>query len=165
MALQVAPTNLHLLINGVTETVTPLLKTGNNRLESSIHLMPESILIDEAKLRQILLNLLSNAIKFTQNGVIQLSVTQSAKLIQLTVQDSGIGMPENQIEHIFDPFYQVESTITRRFQGTGLGLAITHQFCTLMGGTIRVTSDIKQGSTFMVLIPIPTKETRDNAAV
>ena len=165
MVLQPAPTNLRLLINGVTETVTPLLKNHQNRLESVLQLQPELVFIDEAKLRQIMLNLLSNAIKFTQNGLIELTFVQSAKQLQITVKDNGIGMSANQLDHIFDPFYQVESSITRRFEGTGLGLAITHQFCTLMGGTIRVTSEPDRGSTFIVSIPISPKEQQDSADV
>ena len=163
MTLQPTPTNIRLLISGIMETVTPLLKNNHNQLETTLQLQPELLIIDEAKLRQILLNLLSNATKFTQQGLIQLTVIQSAKMLQLIVKDSGIGMPESQIERIFDPFYQVESSITRRFDGTGLGLTITHQFCTLMGGTIRVTSAPDQGSTFTVSIPISLNENRNNA--
>lgn len=163
MQLQLAPVNLRKLIDSVIGTTTPLLQTNQNRLEKGLRLEQESIVIDEAKLRQIILNLLSNAIKFTHEGLIWLEVTCTAGLLHLTVKDSGIGMESDQIEHIFDPFYQVESTITRRFQGTGLGLAITYQFCKLMGGAIKVTSHYNQGSIFEVFIPIPIKEGRDSA--
>jgi signal transduction histidine kinase len=163
MQLQLSQVNLRKLISGVVETTTPLLQTNQNRLEKKLKLKQESIVIDEAKLRQIILNLLSNAIKFTHEGLIQLEVICTTELLHLTVKDSGIGMESDQIEHIFDPFYQVESSITRRFQGTGLGLAITYQFCRLMGGTIKVTSHYHQGSTFEVFIPIPIKEARDSA--
>lgn len=163
MQLQLAQTNLRQLITGVVETATPLLQANHNRLETKLELAQESLVIDEAKLRQILLNLLGNAIKFTQAGVIELEVTLTAELLHISVRDNGIGMQDDQIEHIFDPFYQVESSLTRRFQGTGLGLAITYQFCKLMGGTIRVSSRYREGSSFDIFIPIPIKEARDSA--
>ncbi len=163
MQLQLSEVHLRQLINDVVETVTPLLQTNQNRLETKLQLAQETLMIDEAKLRQILLNLIGNAIKFTQAGAIQIEVTLTSALLHLAVRDNGIGMQDDQIEHIFDPFYQVESSITRRFQGTGLGLAITHQFCKLMGGTINVSSHYNKGSAFEVFIPIPIKEAQDSA--
>lgn len=161
--LQLTSINLPPLINGVVETAIPLLQNNQNRLETRLQLEQEHIVADEAKLRQIMLNLLSNAIKFTEAGTITLDVIQRPDLLHIRVGDTGIGMLPDQLEHIFDPFYQVESSITRRFQGTGLGLAITYQFCKLMGGSIQVKSDHQKGSTFDVRIPLPIKDVENGA--
>ncbi len=158
MKLQLSQTDINYAVKGVTDTVTPLARSNNNQLHSDIEIEQKVVNIDEAKLRQIILNLLSNAIKFTHDGEIKFIFKQTEKEISFCVEDNGIGMSAEQLEHIFDPFYQVEGGTTRRFEGTGLGLAITHQFCELMGGTINVESTHGKGSTFHVVIPLPIKE-------
>lgn len=158
MSLQLSQTDLKYSIKEVIDTVTPLANTAGNKLSVEIEIEEKIIAIDEAKFRQIILNLLSNAIKFTHEGNIKFTFKQTIKEIDFLVEDSGIGMDEDQLDHIFDPFYQVEGGTTRRFQGTGLGLAITHQFCELMGGTISVESTSGAGSTFHVHIPLPVKD-------
>ena len=112
---------------------------------------------DSLKVRQCLLNLLSNAGKFTSNGVVTLKVRRPhvngrAWLI-FTVTDSGIGIAPEHLNQLFREFYQVDSTSTRRFEGTGLGLVITQRLCHMLGGEIRVTSALGQGSTFTIELP------------
>ncbi|MCK5880956.1 MAG: hypothetical protein KAG18_03710, partial [Sinobacterium sp.] len=101
---------------------------------------------DPTRIRQIIFNLVSNALKFTSEGGVKLSIQRvnsnntKYDTINISVTDSGIGIPEDALNSIFDPFQQAESSTTRKFGGTGLGLAITHKICTLMGGDITVTS-------------------------
>jgi signal transduction histidine kinase/CheY-like chemotaxis protein len=110
---------------------------------------------DQVRLRQVLWNLISNAIKFTQNGSIKvtvknIAVSHKGNHLEFSVEDSGIGIPEEKLSTIFDPFIQVDSSISRKHHGTGLGLAICKRLVDLMGGTIFVKSEIKKGSCFRV---------------
>jgi CheY-like chemotaxis protein len=112
------------------------------------------------KLRQILLNLVSNALKFTEQGEVTVSATrvispdQEVECVALAVKDSGIGIPADIQERVFEAFYQADGTYTRKVGGTGLGLSIVSQLTTLLGGTIAVTSAPGQGSTFTVILPL-----------
>ena len=112
---------------------------------------------DLTKLRQVLYNLLSNASKFTEDGTITLTVdqyhVQNQNWISFVVEDSGIGMTDEQCSRIFSAFAQADNSTTRRFGGTGLGLAISQTFCQMMGGSISVKSTLGKGSTFFVNLP------------
>jgi signal transduction histidine kinase len=116
---------------------------------------------DSTKVRQILLNLLSNAAKFTQNGNISLeiaSLTQEQReLASFRVCDTGIGMTSEQLSKLFQPFVQADESTSHKYGGTGLGLAITKQFVEMMEGTITVLSEVDQGSTFWVKLPLHKK--------
>jgi signal transduction histidine kinase len=107
--------------------------------------------------RQVLDNLLSNACKFTRDGVITLSAERTAigraEWVKFTVADTGIGIPPDKLDLIFQPFTQVDASTTRRYGGSGLGLAVARKFCELMGGEISLTSAVGQGTTFTVLLP------------
>ncbi len=108
---------------------------------------------DRQKLIQVCVNLISNAKKFTQNGTVTLHAEQTSSNIQISVSDTGIGIPENQIEKIFLPFEQVSGAYDREFEGAGLGLAIVKDYLELMSGKIEVTSEINKGSTFSIFLP------------
>ncbi|MBL7972040.1 MAG: PAS domain S-box protein [Prolixibacteraceae bacterium] len=117
-----------------------------------------TLLIDETRVRQILYNLIGNAIKFTEDGYVILLVncmTKSSGKLDLifTVEDTGIGIPEDQQEIIFEPFTQQEGQLEKKYGGTGLGLSITQRVVEMMGGTIQVTSTLGRGSTFRVVLP------------
>ena len=146
-------TDLEQILEDVVETIKPLMIPNHNQLEYSKQIQQRVINIDKDKLRQIILNLLSNAAKFTHNGTIYFSVEQTPTLLKFQIKDSGIGMNQDQVDHIFEPFFQIDASNTRRYQGTGLGLAITNQFCQLMGGEISVKSSLNQGSTFDIQVP------------
>jgi CheY-like chemotaxis protein len=121
--------------------------------------VPEIILGDPSRLRQIIMNLIGNAIKFTERGSIELKldrVTVEAGKEQLSIKviDTGIGIPADKIESVFDSFTQVDSSTTRRYGGTGLGLAICRDLAEKMGGSITLESELGVGSEFTVLLPI-----------
>ncbi|MFZ4779465.1 MAG: ATP-binding protein, partial [Terrimicrobiaceae bacterium] len=114
---------------------------------------------DEVRFRQILVNLVGNALKFTASGEVIVTLSRKPWLpggnaLMLSVQDTGIGIPENKQQGIFLPFSQADSSTTRRFGGTGLGLAICGRLATLMGGAITVHSEEGSGAEFVVLIPL-----------
>lgn len=120
--------------------------------------LPLSLMLDELRLRQILFNLIGNAVKFTENGSVILTLDKNIKgdnLIDLiiSVEDTGIGIPINQQEVIFEAFSQQEGQRERKFGGTGLGLTITQRMVQMMGGAITVKSEPNKGSVFTVTIP------------
>ena len=122
--------------------------------------VPDIITSDITRLRQILVNLLSNAVKFTEAGEIFVSVSaeqldKDLYQIEISVKDTGIGIPEDRIDSLFDAFSQVDASTTRKYGGTGLGLAISYQLAELLGGGIRVESMPGEGSTFFVRIVAP----------
>ena len=114
---------------------------------------------DPGRIRQVLTNLVSNAVKFTETGHVIISVRCEAKpdgatVFHFSVEDTGIGIPEEKLDYIFEKFTQADASTTRRYGGTGLGLAISRQLVECMGGTIGVTSRVGQGSTFRFSLPL-----------
>jgi signal transduction histidine kinase/CheY-like chemotaxis protein len=126
--------------------------------------VPALIVEDAARLRQILLNLLGNALKFTEAGRVTLSATvdatDSGEWLVLKVIDTGIGIPADMLDEIFESFRQVEGSTTRRFEGTGLGLTICRSLAEALGGTVLVTSAVDQGSTFTCRLPLVRGKTQ-----
>ncbi|WP_027474013.1 MHYT domain-containing protein [Curvibacter gracilis] len=126
--------------------------------------LPEFFLGDALRLQQVLLNLLGNAIKFTEQGQVRLVVRHQGQTLRVDVVDTGIGIPADRLERIFDPFSQADASMTRRFGGTGLGTTIARQLVQLMGGEISVSSALGQGSTFTVQVPLPLGQPPAQAA-
>ncbi|HEV8236360.1 MAG TPA: ATP-binding protein, partial [Gemmatimonadaceae bacterium] len=111
--------------------------------------------VDAEKLQQIVLNLLTNAVKFTdRGGAITVTSEVVGSFVQLRVRDTGVGIPNDKLTSIFDPFVQVDSHYTRTRDGVGLGLAISRDLARGMGGDLSVESTLGVGSTFVVLLPI-----------
>jgi two-component system sensor histidine kinase/response regulator len=115
---------------------------------------------DNGRIRQVLTNLLGNAIKFTEIGYVLLDVSCEGRnngeaRLRLTVEDTGIGIPADKLEHIFERFTQADASTTRRFGGTGLGLAISRRLARLMGGDLTVESEVCKGSRFHLTLPLP----------
>ena len=161
LELSPVPTDLEHLILDALRPLTSRIQSKN--LELSFELAPDvapAYLVDDVRLRQILTNLVGNAIKFTADGFVRVAVQLRTRLghvdeLELSVQDSGVGIPADRLQAIFTPFTQADNTITRRFAGTGLGLSITDRLVRLMGGMIRVDSEVGAGTTFRVLVPLP----------
>ena len=127
---------------------------------SRVPAMAQTLLGDAGKLRQVLLNLISNAVKFTQQGEVLVSLkastpTPNEARLYIDVSDTGVGIPGEAIEHLFQPFYQVESGNRRSYGGTGLGLAICKQIVEEMGGRIQVRSVMGVGTTFEITLDLP----------
>ncbi len=116
--------------------------------------LPKVIRADEKRLRQVLINLLSNAVKFTEKGCITFKVGYLKEKLRFQVEDTGIGIAEEQLEEIFLPFQQV-GEYSRKIEGTGLGLAISHQLVQLMGGELMVKSTLGKGSVFWLELDLP----------
>ncbi|VFR94797.1 diguanylate cyclase/phosphodiesterase (GGDEF & EAL domains) with PAS/PAC sensor(s) [plant metagenome] len=116
--------------------------------------MPPFYKGDPLRLQQVLTNLLGNALKFTEQGQVTLRFAPLDGMVHIQVSDTGIGMTSEQADRIFEPFVQADASISRRFGGTGLGTTIVRQLVELMGGSIRVESEIGLGSTFHVLLPL-----------
>lgn len=119
---------------------------------------PQKVSSDPLRLRQILINLVGNALKFTEAGSVRISTRSVASRLgpqlQISVQDTGIGMDPDQTEALFEEFTQADASTTRRFGGTGLGLAISRRLARLLGGDITVTSEVGKGSTFYVRVAV-----------
>ncbi|MBP1754597.1 MAG: sensor histidine kinase [Firmicutes bacterium] len=130
--------------------------------------IPTFFIGDSKRIEQMLLNLLSNAVKFTSEGEVSLGIrllTQEGNQYELefSVKDTGIGMSETQIQQLFLPFSQADSSINRRFGGTGLGLSIVKSLVEMMDGEIQIHSKEGQGSTFIIKLPLPLDEEREFA--
>jgi signal transduction histidine kinase len=113
---------------------------------------------DGRRITQCLMNLAGNALKFTKQGRVEIWVEQKQDLLHYRVSDTGIGIPQDQVEQVFGEFRQVDAAITREFGGTGLGLSITKKFVEMHGGQIWVESVLEKGSTFFFEIPLRVGE-------
>ena len=149
--------NVNDLLMDIEATAKPLVDKNGNRFQ---HIQVNNIgeaFLDQTKLRQVVLNLLSNAAKFTRDGLVSLTAEhyrQGQKdWFVIRVKDSGIGMTQEQIERVFDPFQQADASTTREYGGTGLGLSISQKFCEMMGGTLTAESEKGVGSTFIIRLP------------
>ena len=163
------------LIDDVVSTVESLVHKNSNQFEVDCASDLGLMYADITKTRQILLNLLSNAAKFTEQGTIKISVeivtNESSKLpkpeecsewIIFRVFDTGIGIPHEQMQHLFQAFMQGDASTTRKYGGTGLGLTISRHFCLMMGGDMEVESQLGFGSIFTVRLPARVELKREN---
>jgi signal transduction histidine kinase len=145
------------VIKDVQATAKPLAEKNGNALVVEGAESAGTMQSDVTRVRQCLLNLLSNACKFTQKGTIRLTVSrlrhEGRDWLRFCVSDTGIGMTPDQLQRLFQPFVQADASTTRKYGGTGLGLAITRKFCQIMGGDVRVTSELGKGSAFTVQLP------------
>ncbi len=164
LELEQRPFKLKDLINEIVQTYKFKAEEKNIDLFiSSSANLPDIVIGDSIRLHQILNNLVSNAIKYTNDGEIQLRTkiveedNQKAK-IEFSVRDTGIGIPEEKLNTVFDSFTQASGETTRLYGGTGLGLSIVNKLVDLFKGTIKVKSEVGRGSTFTVVIPFPKSD-------
>lgn len=121
----------------------------------------QAIQTDGTKLRQMLVNLLSNGIKFTERGEVRVSCAVNSGVFEVRIADTGVGISADNIEEIFEPFWQAEQTATRKTGGTGLGLSVTRKLARLLGGDVTVSSSVGSGTIFLLTLPMkaPAGET------
>ncbi|MEG4856753.1 response regulator [Microcoleus sp. K1-B6] len=178
MELYLESFDIHNLIESAVATARPLVEKNGNTLEVYCPDNLDTMHADMTKVRQVLLNLLSNAAKFTKNGRIAIGVERikneqlkmknqeessqilisNSEFLSFRVADTGIGMTQEQLERVFQPFTQADASTTREYGGTGLGLAISQRFCQMMGGSIEVSTTLGAGTTFTVLLPKAIKQ-------
>lgn len=115
--------------------------------------LPEPVYVDREMWEKIVLNLLSNAFKFTFAGEIAVTLRWTGKCVELAVRDTGVGIPTEELPHIFDRFYRLPGTQGRTYEGTGIGLSLVQELVRLHGGSVKVSSAVNQGSTFTVFLP------------
>jgi two-component system sensor histidine kinase ChiS len=154
LALQIKPISIREMADVVLILSQPLI--GNKPIQL-INLLPNDLPLvdaDENRLQQILYNLIGNAIKFTEQGKIEITAVVNPQWLTITVTDTGIGIPTDKLDRIFESFEQVDGSVARKYGGTGLGLAITKQLVNLHGGDIEVQSTVGQGSQFSFTLPI-----------
>jgi PAS domain S-box-containing protein len=154
------PVNPYKFFNDIKQIF--LIKLKEKRLEFKIEIaddIPQSIVLDEIRLRQVLFNLIGNAIKFTEKGYVKLSVRKifidkdkSSLDLIITIEDTGIGIPEESREKIFEAFNQQDGQSARTYGGTGLGLSITKRLIEMMGGEIILKSEVGRGSKFEIIL-------------
>jgi signal transduction histidine kinase len=143
-------------MSNVGHMIEPQAAAKGLRVE--VHECPADVIAwaDPSKVDQILLNLVSNAVKFTKSGSVTLTCAwQAENNVTITVSDTGVGIPEAELEKIFEPFVQVGRSLTQQHEGTGLGLAISRDLARAMGGEIVVSSEVGRGSTFTLSLPRP----------
>jgi PAS domain S-box-containing protein len=164
LELEHEPVDLRECVEGALDIVAP--RAWEKQIELGCLIdenAPAGIVGDAGRLRQVLLNLLSNAVKFTEEGEVVVHVDAepigaSSYRLALAVRDTGIGIPPDRMNALFESFSQVDASTTRRYGGTGLGLAISKRLVALMGGTIRVESEVNNGSIFHIELEVNAAE-------
>ncbi len=150
--------NLKNIVKDVIDTVSPMAKEKNLEIHYSI---PKSIVLasDERRLKQVLMNLVSNAVKYTDKGSINIKVRAlKNKTIKINIVDTGIGISKKNLEKLFQPFQQIDTSLTKKQAGTGLGLYLCKKLLNLLGGSISVNSEYRKGSEFSFILPLKYKE-------
>jgi len=161
LTLEPIPFDLRAAIKEVTNLLS--IRAQERGIELIVRYAPDApyrFIGDPGRIRQVLTNLLGNAIKFTEKGHVLINIecekrTDTQTELQISIEDTGIGIPEDKKSHIFEKFTQADTSTTRKYGGTGLGLAISKQLVELMGGAIGVTSRLGEGSTFWFTLPLP----------
>ncbi len=160
MDLDRAPFNLRAAMEDVVTLLSP--KAAEKGVEISLRYrpeLPETFEGDAGRIRQVVTNIAGNAVKFTSEGNVGIEVDGQYQgdnfVLSIQISDTGIGIPEDEIDHIFNAFEQVDSAATRNFEGTGLGLAISSRLMMLMGGKVSACSIPGEGSVFTIRLPLP----------
>ncbi|WP_339638533.1 ATP-binding protein [uncultured Sulfitobacter sp.] len=152
LSIAMEPVQIDDIVTPTADQLRPMIE--DKGLKLNVKSATGVMLADGKRIQQVLINLLSNATKFSDQGTISLTSRIRGEVVEFRVTDSGIGIPENELERVFEPFHQVDSTATRRFGGTGLGLAISRDIATAHGGSLVATSIMGKGSSFLLTLPL-----------
>ncbi len=159
------PTRITALLDGLLRGLLHLAEQDRVTLLWECQTDHESIQLDRDKFDKILLNLVINAIKFTPSGgTITVKVAVVESLLRLTVADTGVGIPPEVLPRIFERFWQVDTSSTRKFRGAGIGLAMVHSLSTAMGGEVKVDSELGRGTVFTIELPVEAAAPQESAA-
>jgi signal transduction histidine kinase len=154
--IRISPVELGSVLRDCVAMIEPLASEKGLDLDIDVPESPLKVVSDERKIRQILTNLLSNAVKFTEAGSVEVSARATDGDVEIAVRDTGIGISADNLDRIFDPFWQVEQSATRRFGGTGLGLGVARKLAKLLEGRLEVQSEVGKGSVFTLVLPAHT---------
>ncbi len=146
--------NIKKVIEEVIEILSPTAADKDIALNVLSTPEIEEIVSDRQRVQQVLLNIIDNAIKFTEEGSVSIACFMNNDTIKLEVSDTGIGISEENLTGIFNPFIQIDNKLTRKYEGSGLGLSISEKFIELLNGKIEVKSEVDVGTTFIVTIPL-----------
>jgi CheY-like chemotaxis protein/signal transduction histidine kinase len=141
------------LVDECVATVREMVRGKDVMVGAELDPRTATVISDSLKLRQVLLNLLSNAAKFTDSGEVQVTAHVEGTTLVFSVEDTGVGIPAEHVEHVFEKFRQLDGSATRKVGGTGLGLAIVREVTRILGGTVGVVSTLGRGSRFTVTLP------------
>lgn len=158
---ELAPVDLHALIGRLKGEFAPVADSAGLRLKTCLPRV--TVLTDGALLERVLRNLLSNALRYTRKGGVLCGIRQRAGTVRLEVWDTGIGIAENQIDRIFQDFYQVGNAARDRREGLGMGLSIAKRLVAMLGGAIEVTSQLGRGTCFAVCLPVREPAVEDDS--
>ncbi len=161
LELRVEPTDVELHIELALQLTRPLVKAPRVTLRSEFAVDLPPVSADPNRLQQVLLNLIGNAAKYTHDGEIVVSTAHEGAKVIVTIRDTGIGIEADKLDRIFESFEQGDGSVGRRYGGTGLGLTIARELVELHGGTITVTSEPGQGSTFSFTVPVSSGRVND----
>ena len=147
------------LVNEVMAELEPIIKRSNLEVDARISGKLPMLRTDRSKVKQIVLNLLSNALKFTPSGSVTIKVSQNrtAQTVTVAVSDTGVGIAPEDQGKVFEDFRQLDSSPARGYGGTGLGLSICRRLSQMLGGTIELKSEVGEGSTFILSLPVKTR--------
>jgi signal transduction histidine kinase len=148
------PTDLAPLTAELASVFRSAAEKAGLRFKIECSRLPEPVYVDREMWEKILFNLLSNAFKFTFKGEIEVRLQRAGRNVELSVRDTGTGIPEHELPHLFERFYRVKGARGRSFEGSGIGLAFVQELVKLHGGTVHVQSKVNQGTTFTVVIPL-----------
>ncbi|MBP1909835.1 PAS domain-containing sensor histidine kinase [Methanolobus bombayensis] len=147
------------IIKDIKHSTMPMAKKKQINLQFNLDDEVKTIKADKNKIKTVLYNLINNAIKFTPEcGNINVNIMKEGKLLNVSVEDDGIGIEKENIDQLFHPFSQIDSSLNRKFEGAGLGLSIVKEFVQMHGGKVQVETEIDKGSKFSFIIPISDEE-------
>ena len=167
VVLETIPFNIHRLVEESVSLFSPKAHGKGIELVSYLETgVPIGVQGDHNKLRQVLINIVGNAVKFTDKGEVAvrvktLSENKEKVLLRIEIQDTGIGISEENIQKLFQVFMQADASTTRKYEGTGLGLAISKKLIELLGGSVKVISNIDKGSTFIITLELEKAQFKD----
>lgn len=161
MQLESFPIRFSVIAADIIAEGKPLVEATGSRFVSRIAVSETKVNIDPARIKQVLLNLVKNAAKFTRNGIVTFTVTEApdaTNMLVVTIEDTGVGISQESLPGLFNPFSQVDQSTSRQYGGLGLGLAITKRLCDIMGCEIAISSTPGKGTLITIKIPVYKEE-------